>query len=253
VRDKWIWILTVANLAIAFLLIAAIRATLYALGAFANYVFISPVLFLLFLGLALSLAGLRIARKTSSRVPRRLAFVVNGSTFAFHLIITLGIATILVRVQHRNVVIPAGYVGEVYIIHNVADGESPKRTLWSITYRIPPDGVLRSQAPINRGLMSTAYYYEHQDGTLQRIRFSWNTTIPRTAENLANNRDLGVFFPRTGKFQTSLQPCSVEFEQFDVGTKSYLLSGDHRKDLVKYLREHPVTCSDQNHPNRLSN
>jgi hypothetical protein len=139
VRNKWILTLTFANLAIAFLLILAVRTTSYALGAIANYVFISPVLFLVFLGLALSLVGLRIARKTGSRVPRRLGFVVNGATLALHLIVTLGIATAFARVQYRKVVIPPGYVGEVCIIHNVADGEPLKRTFWSITYRIPPN------------------------------------------------------------------------------------------------------------------
>jgi hypothetical protein len=252
-RDKSIWILTSANLLIAILLIGVLKATLHALGAFAASVFVSPMLFLLFLGFASSLAGLLIARKTSARIPRRLGFVVNGSTFALHSVLTLGFLTVLVRVQHLNVVIPAGYMGEVYIIHNVADGEPLKRTLWSITYRIPQDGVLRTQSPIPRGLLSTAYYYEEKGGTLDRIRYSWNTTLPRTAQNLANDKDVGVFFPRTGKFQSSLNPCSIEFELFDVGTKSYLLSGDHRKDLVKYLREHPVTCSNQHRSDRLLN
>ena len=252
-RDQWIWIVTSASTAIAFLLILAGRATLYALGSFAATVFVSPVLVLLLLGLAVSVIGSCLARKATSPLPRRIGLVVNGSTFALHLVITLGIASILIRVHHRNVLIPAGYVGEVYIIHNVADGEPLKRSLWSMTYHIPPDAVLRSQAPTERGPLSTAYFYEHQDGSLERIRFSWNTTIPQTPENLTNDKDVGVFFPRTGKFQSSLSPsCAVEFELFYVGTKQHLLSGDRRKDLTSYLREHPVSCNGRGQVNRLS-
>jgi hypothetical protein len=62
-----------------------------------------------------------------------------------------------------------------------------------------------------------------------------------------------VFFPRTGKFQSSLgAPCPIEFELFDVGTKHFLLSGDRRKDLVKYFREHPISCNQRNPANQLS-
>jgi uncharacterized protein DUF6843 len=69
--------------------------------------------------------------------------------------------------------------GDVYVIHSGEDGEPEKRTFWEVTYRIPLDGILRTQTPLNRGFTRTTYYYEHRDGTLERIRHQWRTTIHR--------------------------------------------------------------------------
>jgi len=46
----------------------------------------------------------------------------------------------------------------------------------------------------------TEYDYQMETWSPERIRNFWPTTIHPTAENLANDRDIGVFFPRTGTF-----------------------------------------------------
>src|ERR1700732_2284813 len=241
--EKSLWILTLVNIAIASLLVLAIRATLFALGAFAAYVSGWPVAVLLFLGAQLSVIVILIGKKTTSRVPRILGFAVNGSILAFHSIIILGMIAVFIGVEREKFIIPEGYQGDVYVIHSVENGEPEKRAFRQVTYRIPLEGVLRTQVPLKRGWTWPTYYYEHPDGTLVRILYDWPTTVHRTPENLKNYKDLGVFFPRTGSMRSSSTKCSVEFEQFYVGTKAYLLSGYQQKDLRLYLREHPIDCS----------
>jgi len=43
--------------------------------------------------------------------------------------------------------IPAGYMGNVYIFHDVPDGVPLKREDSARIYEIPKDGILRSQSP----------------------------------------------------------------------------------------------------------
>jgi hypothetical protein len=240
--SKWLWILTLANIAIGSLVILGIGAVLFALRAFAAYVKVLPLGILIFVGFVLSLVGIQIAKRTNLRVPRRIGLIVNGSTLAVHSIIIVSFTATLVAIPRERYLIPQGYMGNVYVIHGVGDGEPEKRMFKETTYRIPQDGILRTQSPIIHGLTTTAYYYVRADGTLERIRYEWYTTISRTPENLANDKDIGIFFPRTGKYRGNDQKCSVEFLQFYVGTKAYLLSKNQPIDLVRYLNEHPITC-----------
>lgn len=126
----------------------------------------------------------------------------------------------------------------------VPDGESLNKTGWAITYRIPKDGVLRVQGPMTRNWTRTEYDYQMETGNLERIRNFWPTTIHPTSENLANARDIGVFFPRTGTF-TDPKGCSVEYQLFYVGSKAHLLRKYKPLDISAYLQDHPVGCISQ--------
>jgi hypothetical protein len=102
--------------------------------------------------------------------------------------------------------------------------------------------VLRVQEPMVRSWTRTEYDYQTDTGRLERIRNFWPTTIHRTPENLADDRDVGVFFPRTGKF-TDSTGCSVEYQLFYVGTKAHLLTKYKQLDITAYLRQHPAACN----------
>lgn len=210
--EKWLWILTLANIAIASLLILVIRAMQLALAAFAAYVSDWPLSILLLLGVTLSVVGIFVGKRTTSRIPRLVGFVINGSTLALHSIIIVIMLAIVMGTQRERIIIPENYQGDIYIIHNVSDGEPEEQTYWQVTYRIPSDGILRAQAPRIRGLTTTRYYYEHRDGTLERIRYFWPTTIHPTPENLTDDKDFGVFFPRSGTAWSSSATCSVVYE-----------------------------------------
>jgi hypothetical protein len=147
--------------------------------------------------------------------------------------------------------IPAGYMGNIYIFHNVLDGQPPKYEGRARVYEIPNDGILRSQTPMNLGWQFTPqYFYVTADGTREKITGYWPTSIHDTPENRAD-KTLGIFSPRTGslsgfttKNDGTSSPeftCDIQFEQYHVGTKLFLLThSDLEKDLHAYVKEHPV-------------
>jgi len=234
--EKWAWILSSINVAIAVLLILSLRAVLLALGAFAAYVSGWPIFVLLFVGAILSVIAILVGKQISYAPSRVMSFFINGGTLALHSVIILAILVILAKVQRQRFIVPEGYQGDIYVIHSRRCGEPEKRTFWQVTYRIPPDGILETQAPVHRGLSTSAYYYEQQDGSLERIGGFWPTTA-----HLSDTKDFGVYFPRSGSVWSGAG-APVEFDEFYVGTKAHLLSGYKPSDLGAYLREHTLDC-----------
>jgi hypothetical protein len=147
--------------------------------------------------------------------------------------------------------IPSGYVGYVYIFHNVPDGEPAQYDARARVYQIPKDGILRSRTPMNDGWHITPqYFYVGADGKREKITGYWPTSIHDTAENRADPT-VGIFAPRTGSLvafttkpdgtSTSEYNCDIQYEMYYVGTKAVLLtSRDLEKDLHAYVKEHPV-------------
>lgn len=82
-QSKRLWIVTLANIAIPILLLG-----LSALPREVSW----PLLILLPIGLALSVAGLRFTKRVVSGASRRVAFVVNGCALALDSLIVLGLA-----------------------------------------------------------------------------------------------------------------------------------------------------------------
>jgi hypothetical protein len=241
-RSKWLWTITIVSAAVAILLIVVVYSIMLALAVIAPEISGWPLFILLPISLVLSVSGLKFAKTAVSSVSRRIAFVINGCALAFDLLTILSVATMFFGSTSERFLIPDGYKGDVYVVYGSRDGESLNKTTRRVTYRIPRDGILRIQMPTIPRWTRTGYYYEKQDGSLEQIRNFWPTTIHPTAENLANHEDLGVFFPRTGKF-TDANGCSVQFEQFYVGTKAHLFSQYRQIDLGRYVRDHPGACS----------
>src|SRR5580658_7910879 len=240
-RLKWLRIVTLANVAVAALLIAEIYAVMSALAAFAAFVSTGPLYTVLSIGVVLSVVALTSTRSVASHTSRRIGYLVNGCVGALYSAIVIATTASFIAATEERFVVPEGYKGDIYVIYGAVDGEPEHRTFRRVTYRIPQDGILRTRGAIVPGLTRTGYYYELNNGRLRRIQGLWLTTIPRTAQNLANDKDLGVFFPRSGT-ATDAAGCKVEFEQLYVGTKANLLSNNQEKDLFQYLRDHPVGC-----------
>jgi hypothetical protein len=238
---KWFWILTILNVLILVLAVLVIWATLSLIGIAAEIPG-WPLLTLLSVGEIFSLAGVLVARRVESRKLRSFGLIANAPTLAFHSIIWVGLAILFIRVPRERFLIPDGYMGDIYVIHGVAEGKPEVRSSREVTYRIPQDGILLTQAPMNRGFARSLYYYERSDGALKRIWNEWNTTIQRTPENIANKKDVGIFFPRTGSGQYGSESCSIEYDEFSIGTPAYLLSRSRAKDLTPYLKEHLARC-----------
>jgi len=248
-QAKWLWLVTGANLAVAILLILMLYAVRLALAAMAPEITTWPLLVALLVGFPLAIFGLLIARRVSSRISRYAAYLFNGCVLLMYGSLTLGGAMLFARTVNESFFIPDGYRGDVYVIYGSQNCEPLVEKDGEITYRIPGDGILRVCGTLDRKTTRTRYYYWRRDGSSQRIKSLWLTTIERTPENLADDSEVGVFFPRTGSSGTfaSTPPsvsrqCSVDFQQFYVGTKHHLITNYRKTDLHAYLRDHPVGC-----------
>jgi hypothetical protein len=238
---------SIVNFVLAVLAVLIVLEMLAGMAVIAPYIYTWPLVVVLTLGVAFSVTGILVAKKTESRVPRRFGLLANGSTLILHTVFAFGfiasVTFLLVKSRRERFLIPSGYMGDVFVIYDVRDGEPLTQSRGETTYRIPPSGFLRIQGPMFRGPTRTSYYYEHGDGTVELIANLWLSTIPRTPENLADDKDVGVYFPRTGAVQRSPTTCSVNFEEFYVGTKAHLLFNFHEHGLDQYLNEYPVPCS----------
>ena len=136
--------------------------------------------------------------------------------------------------------IPAGYVGEVYILHNIADGVPVKREGSTFVYEIPADGVLRSQSPVGNGyLFRDSYFFVNSRGERTPVPDVEYSTIPDTPENRADNT-LVIYYPRTGTFHDNEKNCAVHYDAYYVDSKSNILTHYVEKGLSDYLDQHPV-------------
>ena len=242
-QSKRLWIVTIANIALAGLLLFVIYSIMLALAVLAPQISGWPLYILLAIGLVLSVTGLRFTKGVVSRASRRIAFALNGCVLALDLLIVFGLAMLFFSSRRERFLIPDGYKGDIYVVYNAPDGESLSKH-GRVIYRIPKDGILRVQGPMTHDWTRTEYYYQLENGEVDHISNFWPTTIHPTPENLTNDKDVGVFFPRSGRL-TDSTGCTVEYEQFYVGTKAYLLTSYKEKALSVYLRDHPVCPSDR--------
>jgi hypothetical protein len=238
---KKFWIVTVANLVLAGLLALVLYAMMLALAVIAPEISSWPLFVVVLAGLVLSVVALKFTRRVASRGWRISGYVLHSGILAINAAICLGVAALYFGSTTEKFLIPEGYKGDVYVIYNASDGAHEQRTRRQVTYVIPSDGVLRTRGPMIRNFTKSKYFYQRPDGTLEEIRNFWPVTIPETPENLSNDKDIGVFFPRTGT-ETS-DDCAIEYDQFYVGTKAFLLTKYKGKDLYEYVRQHPGACS----------
>jgi hypothetical protein len=162
--------------------------------------------------------ALRFTRRLASRGWRISGYVLHGGILTINAAIVLGVAALYFGSTTKRFLIPEGYKGDVYVIYNASDGVPERRTRWHVTYVVPSDGILRTQGAMTRNFTKSEYFYQRPDGTLEKIRNFWPSTIPETAENLSNDKDLGVYFPRTGT-GTYSNGCAIKYDQFLSGQK----------------------------------
>lgn len=235
-RVTWLRIITLANLVVAALIVLVLYGTMLALAVLAAEISTWQLLTLLAIGVPVSVVGLRLTTNLDSRGWRWFGLVINGGAIALYAAVITGVGVLLISTTNRRFVIPEGYKGDVYIIYNDGDGKPATTHRTNMTFRIPRNGILDTTSPMVGGWTRDEYYYERRDGTQRRIVNLWSTTVQRTPENRANDKDLGVFFPRSGTIANSTG-CALKYEEFYVGTKSYLLSGYAEKNTNQILQE----------------
>ena len=157
---------------------------------------------------------------------------------------SLGVVACSRKAEPEIHLIPAGYMGDVFILHNVRDGVPPKHEGAARVYEVPVSGVLRSQTPVPSGRWGpneVQFFYVSEAGSRSPIVGDWNGSIHDTPENRADP-SFGIYFRRFGKCSNGGQPCEAEFQQYYVGTKSFLLDRQAEPNLFQYLRQNPVRC-----------
>jgi hypothetical protein len=85
---KWLWGVTIANIA------SLLLAFIFVVAALISIVSRWSLLILLLLGIALSVTGFILTKGVVSRNSRFVAFAINGSVLAFQLLIVLGLAAV---------------------------------------------------------------------------------------------------------------------------------------------------------------
>lgn len=145
-----------------------------------------------------------------------------------------------------------GFMGRVWIITDVPDGEPVEYLEGRRIYRVPAGGILRTQFAANDYSGDARFYFETgEPGTWQEITGRSHSTIHDTPEVRADDTivihayGLGVVGAEVpGEDRGSSEaPCAVRYATYTVGRKREII-GYQAPDLLDYLEMHPVACAE---------
>jgi hypothetical protein len=130
--------------------------------------------------------------------------------------------------------VPFGFKGNVFIIPGISGGVAARRIGREIIFEIPESGILVTRDRLVDGWHRTRFYYVKPSGArgqLEEVAIS----ISNTPENRANAKPI-VWFKRSGTISGADLPCSVDFFQYYVGSRSDLLTSRGDDTDEKRLR-----------------
>ena len=175
-------------------------------------------------------------RSAPSKRTRWLGYALNGNALAVYALVLATIATIWLYTTRRRFLIPAGFQGELILVHTPNRGERGRKGLLRTTYRFPVSGILFTQDPLPAGLFSDRYEYVYPDGHRQKLGDAGPGTLQDIPGNAANKTEVVTYFPR-GDLPRSRTDCS--FEEISVGTRAFLL---RRRDKQPAPLPRPAIC-----------
>jgi hypothetical protein len=132
------------------------------------------------------------------------------------------VATIWLYTTRRRFLIPAGFQGELILVHTPNRGERGRKGLWRTTYRFPVSGILITQDPLPVGLFSDRYEYIYPDGHLKKLGDAGPGALQDNPGNPANKTEVVTYFPRGDSLKS---PIDCAIEEISVGTRAVLLGG----------------------------
>lgn len=141
--------------------------------------------------------------------------------------------------RSEEFLIPEAYRGDVFIVTGIPTGEAPQEDWLTNVYRIPPTGILVSTETASPAWHFSRYFYVDEEGGRKALPIV-ASSIHDTAANRSDETPI-VWFPRSGSISGSQLPCSVEFQQFYVGSRAHLSSRDPAVDELRFrdfIREH---------------
>jgi hypothetical protein len=217
--SRWFWVITAANVAVCALLIVFIGAILSVLAAFAAGVTEWPVAALLVAGVVLSAVSWPLTKRVPSRRKRWFGRALNGSACAVYVLVLVTVAGMLLHATRRRFLVPAGFQGELVLVHAPNHGEKGRKGLLRTTYEFPSSGILITPDPAPTGLFSDQYEYIYPNGRLQRLGDAGPGTLQDTPENRANTHEVVTYFGRSSS--GGAHNCSTE--EISIGTRALLL------------------------------
>ena len=129
--------------------------------------------------------------------------------------------------------IPQGYVGRVFIVHDVPGGEPLEYENDVRVFRIPEDGFLLSQSAPNEGWIEAhrlRYFYVDDDGKRTEILGRWSGAVHDTEQNRSDTQ-LRILDGGIGTFQIGTSHCDLVQTNLYVGTLQDLLNQTDNFDI----------------------
>jgi hypothetical protein len=222
-KGGWFWTITVANATVCVLLIALLYAVLSALAAFAAGIESWPFFVLaglLALGAVLSVVSWPITRVAPKRLNRWLGYGVNGGALLVYLTLIAGAAVIWLQTTRRSFLVPAGFQGELYVVHDSRPRPKGGYSFRRATYLFPNDGVLETPDPAPN-TFSDEYRYLYPDGHTLKLNDAGVGTLQDTPENRSNVTEVVTYFARSSP-PVGAGDCWVE--EISIGTRAFLLT-----------------------------
>ena len=232
---RWLRMVTGANVLVCTLLVVVVYAILRVLAAFAAGVTERPAGVLLVVGVVLSFSSWPLSRRLASKRKRWIGYTVNGGTLAVYMLLAVAVTSIWFHATRRCFLVPAGFQGELLLVHAPNHGEKGRRGLFRTTYQFSGSGVLVTSDPAP-SLFSDQYNYIYPDGHLQKLGDAGPGTLPDTQENRRNKTDVVTYFPRG---DSPKNPTDCYVEEISIGTRAFLLRR-HDSPLAPVTR--PAVC-----------
>lgn len=140
--------------------------------------------------------------------------------------------------------LPKGYTGPVYVVYGVKSGREPEYKGDRRIYRIPDDGILLTQMPVNEGWVSKGdikFFYVSANG--ERVPIPHKRSVEAIGQE-AEDQVHAV----AGSIGNMNGPegldCEVHSQRHAVGDKSQLLKMEMGIRLAHYLIDAGIGCGD---------
>jgi hypothetical protein len=217
------WTITVANGIVCTLLIALLYAIVSVLGAFAAGIESWPFFVLaglVAIGVVFSVVSLPLTRAAPQRLNRWLGYGVNGGALLVYLTLVVGVAVLWLQTTRRVFMVPAGFQGELYVVHDSRPRQKERYNFRHRTYLFPNDGVLETPDPAPTAF-SDEYRYLYPDGHTQKLKDAGPGTLQDTPENRSNASEVVTYF---GRSSPPIGPNDCWVEEISIGTRAFLLT-----------------------------
>jgi len=139
----------------------------------------------------------------------------------------------------ESYILPDGYIGSFYIIHNARNGMKHNIDDGVLIYEIPDKGILISQMPANYGWIDSSdinFYYQQANGERSKINGRITTSIRDNLKNRENS-ELIIWGGGTGMYEHQDISCALTYSSFSIGTRKDILDGVNYFDFEEFKDE----------------